>query len=252
MKKYQSAFILVFAVYISVGIASILMFKNQGSRLSHQLEQQASAQKADEPDTLITQELEPVFADDSAADTLEASDSQPQNDVAENNETPNHEALNQEAINNEVLNNEMPDTDGEAATALEDTDMSADETEPTADPEPEAEPDPETETKPAAESAQDPEPEPKTEPEPEAEPEPEKIYYGYTVKSGKTNVRVRKSAERNSSIISLVNGDDTGYLIEEDGDRSKIVLADGAVGYIYNEYITVSEIPKEDVPKEYR
>ena len=133
---------------------------------------------------------------------------------------------------------------------------SVQEPEPVAQPEPEVitepEPEPEPEAEPEVISEPEPEPEPEVIDEPEPEPEPEKIYYGFTVRSGKTSVRVRKSAERNSSIVGHVNGGDTGYVIEEDGKRTKVVLKDGTVGYIYSEYITVSEISKKEVPKEYR
>ncbi|MDD7641553.1 MAG: SH3 domain-containing protein [bacterium] len=118
--------------------------------------------------------------------------------------------------------------------------------------EPEPEPEVIAEPEPEPEVIDEPEPEPEVIDEPEPEPEPEKIYYGFTVRSGKTSVRVRKSAERNSSIVGHVDGGDTGYVIEEDGNRTKVVLKDGTVGYIYSEYITVSEIPKKEVPEEYR
>lgn len=126
--------------------------------------------------------------------------------------------------------------------------------EPEPEPEPEVivEPEPEPEPEEIAESEPEPEPEPEVIAEPEPEPEPEKIYYGFTVNSGKSSVRVRQTAERNSSIVGHVNGGDTGYVIEEEGNRTKVVLKDGTVGYIFNEYITISEIPKEDVPEEYR
>lgn len=182
MKKYQSAFYLVFAVYVIAGIASIVLFFNHGSRLSRQLDEQILAQT-------------------------------------------------------------------EASNAL-----IVPETEPEVQPEPEVitEPEPETEPEVIAEPEPEPEPEVIAEPEPEPEPEPEKIYYGFTVKSGKSSVRVRETPSRSSSIVGHLNGGDTGYVIEEDGSRTKIVMKDGTVGYIYNEYITVSEIPKEDVPEEYR
>ena len=182
MKKYQSAFYLVFAVYVIAGIVAIVLFYNHGSRLSRQLDEQTLAQTE-------------------ASDALIISDTEP-------------------------------------------------EPEPEAEPEVIAEPEPEPEPEVIAEP--EPEPEPEVIAEPEPEPEPEKIYFGFTVKSGKTHVRVRQSSSRNSSIVGQLNSGDTGYVIEEDGSRTKIVMKDGTVGYIYNEYITVSEIPKEDVPEEYR
>ena len=86
----------------------------------------------------------------------------------------------------------------------------------------------------------------------EDDTEPEKVYYGFTVKPDRTSVRVRETSARNSAIVTHVNGGDTGYVIKEEGNRTQVVLADGTVGYIYNEYIELSEIAKEDVPEEYR
>lgn len=86
----------------------------------------------------------------------------------------------------------------------------------------------------------------------EDDTEPEKVYYGFTVKPDRTSVRVRETSARNSAIVTHVNGGDTGYVIKEEGNRTQVVLADGTVGYIYNEYIELSEISKEDVPEEYR
>ena len=204
MKKYQSAFYLVFAVYVIAGIASIVLFFNHGSRLSRQLDEQILAQ-TEASNALIVPETEPEV--------------QPEP---------------------EVITEPEPETEPEVIA------------EPEPEPEPEVIAEPEPEPEPEPEVIAEPEPEVITEPEPEPEPEPEKIYYGFTVKSGKSSVRVRETPSRSSSIVGHLNGGDTGYVIEEDGSRTKIVMKDGTVGYIYNEYITVSEIPKEDVPEEYR
>ena len=205
MKKHQSIFPLIFAIYVIAGIAAIVLFYNHGSRLSRQLDEQVLAQTETSNDLIVSEaepEPEPV-------------------------------------VEPEVVAEPEPEAEPEVITEPEPT-----------EPEVIAEPEPEIEAEPEAEA--EPEPEIEAEPEAEAEPEPEKIYYGFTVKAGKSSVRVRKSTDRNSSIVGRLNGGDTGYVIEEDGSRTKIVMEDGTVGYIYNEYINVSEIPIEDVPEEYR
>ena len=202
MKKYQSAFYLVFAVYVIAGIAAIVLFFNDGSRISRQQDEQ-------------------ILAQTEASDALIISDTEPE---------PEPEA------EPEVIAEPEPEPEPEVI----------------AEPEPEPEPEVIAEPEPEPEPEAEPEPEPEAEPEPEPEPEPEKIYFGFTVKSGKTHVRVRQSSSRNSSIVGQLNSGDKGYVIKEDGSRTKIVMEDGTVGYVYNEYITVSEIPIDDVPEEYR
>ena len=58
MKKYQSAFYLVFAVYVIAGIAAIVLFFNDGSRISRQQDEQILAQTEDS-DALIISDTEP-------------------------------------------------------------------------------------------------------------------------------------------------------------------------------------------------
>lgn len=249
MKKHQSAFILVFVIYIIVGIAAILLFRQNGSHLSHQSEANASIEKEASSQSASTQDTDPLSDDiavvggvetpDTAANEVESAPETNEMVVTETEPIETDEAAvpepehTDEAVSKEPVEPDLTADHSDDASSETDTTDELSEADDT---------DGQSET-----DATDELPETDT-----ADTEPEKIYYGYTVKSGKTNVRVRKSTDRDSSIICLVNGDDTGYLIEKGKKRSKIVLADGAVGYIYNEYITVSEIPKKDVPKEYR
>ncbi|MDD7176335.1 MAG: hypothetical protein SPG09_12470 [Lachnospiraceae bacterium] len=237
MKKHQSAFFLVFVTYIIVGIAAILLFHQNGSRLSHQLEANAAIEKESSSQSASMKDTDPVSDDIAVVEYVETPDTTA-NDVESAPET--NETVVTEPIETDEAAVPEPENTGEAvSTEPVDTDLSADHS------------DASSENDTTDELSENDDTDERSETD-TTDTEPEKIYYGFTVKSGRTNVRVRKSSERNSSIVAHVNGDDTGYLIEEGKNRSKIVLADGTIGYIYNEYITVSEIPKEDVPEEYR
>ncbi len=79
-----------------------------------------------------------------------------------------------------------------------------------------------------------------------------KIYYAFTVNDGVTGVRIRETADRNSKTVSHIDGGRSGYVLEQGDTRSKILTKKGTVGYIYNDYITISEIPRDNFPEEYR
>lgn len=79
-----------------------------------------------------------------------------------------------------------------------------------------------------------------------------KTYYAFTVNDGVTGVRIRETADRNSKTVSHIDGGRSGYVLEQGDTRSKILTKKGTVGYIYNDYITISEIPRDDFPEEYR
>lgn len=78
------------------------------------------------------------------------------------------------------------------------------------------------------------------------------IYYAFTVIDGVTNVRIRETENRSSAVLSHIDGGEKGYVLEQGKNRTKVVTQKGTIGYIFNAYITVSEIPKEDFPEEYR
>ena len=79
-----------------------------------------------------------------------------------------------------------------------------------------------------------------------------KIYYAFTVNDGVTGVRIRETADRNSKTVSHIDGGRSGYVLEQGDTHSKILTKKGTVGYIYNNYITISKIPRDDFPEEYR
>ncbi len=92
----------------------------------------------------------------------------------------------------------------------------------------------------------EPESEPETPDEPAPEPaaEPEETTYT-VVPADVTAVRVRKTSDRESEVIALLNGGDTGIVLEIGENRSKIMLPDGSTGYVFNEYLEISDPAKD-------
>lgn len=224
MKKQQSFFSLVFAIYLIAGIAAIVLFYQQGSHLSHTLDQpDPVAQEADpkamqqtSPDVEVVEIIEPT--DSEVVEDNDATDSE----IVEDNDTTDSEVIedNDTTETDIVETNEDPQVISDAAIEADDV----------SDPE---------ETNASTDEALPDDNEAKT-------------YYGYTVNSDVHALRVRKTSERNSKIIAFINGGETGFVIEKGDVRSQILTPDGTVGYVFNEYITISEIPKKEVPKEYR
>lgn len=139
---------------------------------------------------------------------------------------------------------DVPDTKPEPPTEPVPEPEAEAASEPEAEPaEPDAQPETDTapETKPEAEPETGSEPENEPADTPESEPE-EAEYDTYTVvPSDVTGVRVRKTSDRESEVIALLNGGDTGIVLETGKNRTKILLPDGSAGYVFNEYLEISE-----------
>ena len=240
MKKHQSIFPLIFAIYVIAGILAIVLFYNNGSRLSRRLAQSALAENesvsemtdlqesasddTQSPEVVVTPDSE-IPDTDTSDTTIATSDTA---DIIEGTDHAVSDAATSPVSDAAVADSENSGNTTEAAIS---TDEIADTDEP-ADQSGEETSEADAETDDTKDDG--------------------KTYYSYTVNSGVSSVRVRKTANRSSKIIGHVNGGETGYVIEKGDIRSKIVTKDGTVGYIYNEYITISEISKKDVPKKYR
>ena len=230
MKKHQSIFPLIFAIYVIAGILAIVLFYNNGSRLSRRLAQSALAEN--ESVSEMTDLQESASDDTQSPEVVATPDSEiPDTDTDDIIEGTDHAVS--DAATSPVSDAAVADSEnsGNTTEAAISTDEIADTDEP-ADQSGEETSEADAETDDTKDDG--------------------KTYYGYTVNSGVSSVRVRKTANRSSKIIGHVNGGETGYVIEKGDIRSKIVTKDGTVGYIYNEYITISEISKKDVPKKYR
>lgn len=230
MKKHQSIFPLIFAIYVIAGILAIVLFYNNGSRLSRRLAQSALAEN--ESVSEMTDLQESASDDTQSPEVVVTPDSEtPETDTDDIIEGTDHAVS--DAATSPVSDAAVADSEnsGNTTEAAISTDEIADTDEP-ADQSDKETPEADAETDDTKDDG--------------------KTYYGYTVNSGVSSVRVRKTANRSSKIIGHVNGGETGYVIEKGDIRSKIVTKDGTVGYIYNEYITISEISKKDVPKKYR
>lgn len=224
MKKDHMLFPILFIIYIIAGIVSIILFYSSGSNLSRKLQDaEAVMSEADAPDTDVIPEPEI---------TEEPEDTVSEPDIAEE---PVEEVSEPEQPVDAVSEPDMAEEPVEEVSEPEEPEDTSEESE-----------EPDTEASDDAVASEE-------EVEDDTEEDDGKTYYAFEVNSGVSAVRVRRTSDRNSEIVGRVNGGDTGYILEMGDTRSKIVTADGSViGYVYNEYITISEISKKDYPKEYR
>ena len=215
MKKNHMLFTILFAIYIAAGVIAIILFYTKGSYLSRELA--ASATVRIETDT-----LEP--------DTVEADQTTP--DIPAEPETP-------AALETPAEPQTPPEVPEEPTEPTDDFDSDSDS---------DSDSDfiDETASSDASDVTEDP-----TADDTDSE-EDGKTYYEFTVIDGVTGVRIRKTSDRNSKTVSHIDGGKSGYVLEKGDTRSKILTKKGTIGYIYNEYLTITEIPKKDFPEEYR
>ena len=227
MKKNHMPFTISFAVYLAAGIIAVILFAAKGSYLSRELAASAAV-----PDETVTaeqpevSELPDVPEEPQETPETEIPEEPQAPEISKEPETPPTAPAEEDVITDSITD---PRSDSDAATAPED--------EPASD---EA----------ATDEAED---EPATEESTTDEAEDDgKTYYAFTVNDGVTGVRIRETADRNSKTVSHIDGGRSGYVLEQGDTRSKILTKKGTVGYIYNDYITISEIPRDDFPEEYR
>lgn len=227
MKKNHMPFTISFAVYIAAGIIAVILFATKGSYLSRELAATAAV-----PDENVTAEQPEVSE---LPDVPEKPQETPETEIPEEPQAPEiskePETPPAAPAKEDVITDPGSDSiaDSDEATTPED--------EPSAE---EAATD-EAEDEPASEEATT-----------DEAGDDGKTYYAFTVNDGVTGVRIRETADRNSKTVSHIDGGRSGYVLEQGDTRSKILTKKGTVGYIYNDYITISEIPRDDFPEEYR
>lgn len=213
MKKNHMPFTISFTVYLAAGIIAVILFAAKGSYLSRELAASAAV-----PDETVTAEQPEVSE---LPDVPEKPQETPETEIPEEPQAPE---ISSEPETPPITPTEAdistdsitdPSSDSDAATAPDN--------EPTSD---------EATTDEAGDDG--------------------KTYYAFTVNDGVTGVRIRETADRNSKTVSHIDGGRSGYVLEQGDTRSKILTKKGTVGYIYNDYITISEIPGKDFPEEYR
>ena len=228
MKKNHMPFTISFAVYLAAGIIAVILFAAKGSYLSRELAASAAV-----PDENITAEQPEVSE---LPDVPEKPQETPEAEIPEEPQAPEiskePETPPPAPAEEDVITDPGSDSiaDSDEATTPED--------EPSADDEAATE---EAGNEPDAEEATT-----------DEAGDDDKIYYAFTVNDGVTGVRIRETADRNSKTVSHIDGGRSGYVLEQGDTRSKILTKKGTVGYIYNDYITISEIPRDDFPEEYR
>lgn len=219
MKKNHMPFTISFTVYLAAGIIAVILFAAKGSYLSRELAASAAV-----PDENVTAEQPEVSE---LPDVPEEPQETPETEIPEEPqapelpkepETPPAAPAQEDVITDSITDpsSESEPSADEAATGKADDKPAADEA--------------------ATDKAGD----------------DGKTYYAFTVNDGVTGVRIRETADRNSKTVSHIDGGRSGYVLEQGDTRSKILTKKGTVGYIYNDYITISEIPRDDFPEEYR
>ena len=227
MKKNHMPFTISFTVYIAAGIIAVILFASRGSYLSRELAASAAI-----PDETVTAEQPEVSE---LPDVPEEPQETPETEIPEEPQAPEISsepetppaALAQEDVITDSITD--PSSDSDAATA------------PKGEPASEEAATDEAEDEPTSEEAAT-----------DKAGDDGKTYYAFTVNDGVTGVRIRETADRNSKTVSHIDGGRSGYVLEQGATHSKILTKKGTVGYIYNDYITISEIPGKDFPEEYR
>ncbi len=115
-----------------------------------------------------------------------------------------------------------------------------------------------TEPEPMVETEPEPVPEPEPEPEPLPEPEDtvsedsvseneaeEEHYYSFKSNNTDTRLRMRAEPDEKAKVVYELKPGTTGYVIEL-GDEWSNVCAYGNKGYCANEFLTMTEISKEE------
>ena len=219
MKKNHMPFTISFAVYLAAGIIAVILFAAKGSYLSRELAASAAV-----PDETVTAEQPEVSE---LPDVPEEPQETPETEIPEEPQAPEissePETPPAAPAQEDVITDSITDPSSESEPSADEMTTEDDEDEPSAD---------EAATGKAGDDG--------------------KTYYAFTVNDGVTGVRIRETADRNSKTVSHIDGGRSGYVLEQGDTRSKILTKKGTVGYIYNDYITISEIPRDNFPEEYR
>ena len=219
MKKNHMPFTISFAVYLAAGIIAVILFAAKGSYLSRELAASAAV-----PDETVTAEQPEVSE---LPDVPEEPQETPETEIPEEPQAPEissePETPPAAPAQEDVITDSITDPSSESEPSADEMTTEDDEDEPSAD---------EAATDKAGDDG--------------------KTYYAFTVNDGVTGVRIRETADRNSKTVSHIDGGRSGYVLEQGDTRSKILTKKGTVGYIYNDYITISEIPRDNFPEEYR
>ena len=85
--------------------------------------------------------------------------------------------------------------------------------------------------------------------EPYEEPVPEEHFYSFTSINSTTILHMRKEPSMDSPVIAKLKPGTKGYVMEPGDDWSR-VWAEGKVGYCSNEFLSLTEISKDEIPEE--
>lgn len=219
MKKNHMLFSILFFIYAGGGVVSLIMFGMTGSYLSR---------KQTAPTAVVEQDI----SENATVEPLEVPTGNPV-------EAPADESVESPAKNSDntlTSDTPKPEESSEPSTeATDDSDASMSD---------ESASDPTVKASGSSDETDS--------SENEEAAKPEKTYYAFTVIDGVTDVCIRETDARYATILSHIDGGNSGYVLEKGDTRTKILTKKGTIGYIYNEYITISEIPMNEFPEEYR
>ncbi|MCR5425827.1 MAG: SH3 domain-containing protein [Lachnospiraceae bacterium] len=77
-------------------------------------------------------------------------------------------------------------------------------------------------------------------------------YYAFSLQGVSSHLNVREEPSLISASIAKLKPGATGYVLSQEDSWSRILTSDGIIGYCYNDYLALTEIPVEDFPAEYR
>ena len=77
-------------------------------------------------------------------------------------------------------------------------------------------------------------------------------YYAFSLQGVTSHLNVREEPALISASIAKLKPGATGYVLSQEDSWSRILTSDGIIGYCYNDYLVLTEIPVEDFPAEYR
>lgn len=120
---------------------------------------------------------------------------------------------------------------------------------------PETEPEAFPEEEPLEEPEEEPEPleEPEEEPEPLEEPEPVRKYYTFDTTNSDTPLNVRVAPDIDAKRIYRLQPGTKGYVLGLGDEWSYVYIpSKKGYGYVFNEYLSMTEVSEEEFPEELR
>ncbi len=79
----------------------------------------------------------------------------------------------------------------------------------------------------------------------------QKVYYSFKTNHTQRRLRLRDEPSLSGNVITMLNMNSTGYVLEYDEEWCKVVTGKDTVGYCATEYLDLTEIEESEFPKEF-